>query len=212
MLFSQNGEKCIFIHIPKTGGNTIQKALLDLGESFDEIKVSGHQDGKDRFEIRGTYTTKKHMRVAEYLKHEDLLSLNIFSCVRRPLQRLVSLYFSPHRHIQKDVCKGDWHIPSEVQFDIDEFKSLIDKTPTCLDMLSIKLNNGLSAIPTKIKIMRTENLKDDCKRILGLDILRSSNVSPYRIEASLACERRDVISLVGSSRHAQDETFFYSSS
>jgi hypothetical protein len=212
MLFSHNGEQSIFIHIPKTGGNTIQKVLLNSGASLDKIKVSGHQDGEDRFEIKGSYTKKKHMQLGEYLKHEELLPVNIFTCVRKPLQRLVSLYFSPHRHIKKDVSTGGWHIPPAVNFDIDEFKHIVSKTPSCLDMLSIRINNSLSVIPTKTKIMRTENLTDDCKNILGINISRSFNVSTYKTQAAEVSARKDVISLIENSSHQQDEAFFYAHS
>jgi hypothetical protein len=211
MLFTHNGEQCLFIHIRKTGGNTIQKALLNSGVSLDKIKISGHQDGEDRFEIKGSYTKTKHMWLAEYLKHEELLAANIFTCVRKPLQRLVSLYFSPHRHITKNFSTGAWQIPRDVNFDIDEFRNIVNKTPTCLDMLSIRIGNDLFAMPTKIKIMRNESLKDDCKNILGIDLSRSSNVSPYKMQACEVSERKDVISLIENSRHQQDELFFYAS-
>ena len=63
MIFLYEGKPSIFIHIPKTGGNTIQKTLFDKNLSLDEMIVNEHQDGIDRFEIRGKYTQQKHMKL-----------------------------------------------------------------------------------------------------------------------------------------------------
>ena len=47
MIFLYEGKPSIFIHIPKTGGNTIQKTLFDKNLSLDEMIINEHQDGID---------------------------------------------------------------------------------------------------------------------------------------------------------------------
>ena len=69
MIFLYEGKPSIFIHIPKTGGNTIQKTLFDKNLSLDEMIVYEHQDGIDRFEIKGKYTQQNHMKTSSTNKN-----------------------------------------------------------------------------------------------------------------------------------------------
>ncbi|MDF1695709.1 MAG: hypothetical protein P1U56_07765 [Saprospiraceae bacterium] len=55
-------KKFLFIHYPKTGGNSVQNILKTYSE--DKIILTAkHQDGKERFEIRNdVYDIKDHYR------------------------------------------------------------------------------------------------------------------------------------------------------
>ena len=165
MIFLNEGKPSIFIHIPKTGGNTIQKTLFDKNLSLDEMIVNEHQDGIDRFQIKGKYTQQKHMKLRDYYKYQELQNYLIFTCVRKPLNRLVSLYFSPHLYVKKDPSTKKFVFPKTIEFDIDKFKNLVNRTPSCLQMLSFPPLNGF--IPIDLKIIRTENLNKDCEKILS---------------------------------------------
>lgn len=95
--------KFIFIHIPKTGGNSIHNAL----RPFSEDKVvcrSDIQDGIERFEtIHGSYTLSKHSTLSDYareLSNVALSEFKIFTCIRNPWERMISYYFSPHRRAE----------------------------------------------------------------------------------------------------------------
>src|SRR5262245_50254348 len=90
----------LFVHVPKTGGNSIQDALR--AHSDDEfVCLSPHQDGVERFELRSArFDTHKHSTLAEYRSRygDELLAvLYRFACVRNPWDRVVSHFFSPHR-------------------------------------------------------------------------------------------------------------------
>lgn len=90
----------LFIHIPKTGGNSIQNIISQY--SNDEVVCpSPHQDGVERFEVRSQkYNTHKHSTYAEYRREygsDAFDGLFKFCCVRNPWERVVSHYFSPHR-------------------------------------------------------------------------------------------------------------------
>ena len=91
--------KFLFIHIPKTGGNSIQKSLVDYSE--DEIVVKlPVQDGINRFAISSKYDVKKHSTLLEYKNKidADLYSqIYKFSVIRNPWDRVVSLYFHSYR-------------------------------------------------------------------------------------------------------------------
>src|SRR5256885_58381 len=88
----------LFVHIPKTAGNSIQSILRDYSE--DEIvALRSEQDGIERFGLRNpNYKIKKHSTLAEYrgaLGEERFRSLYKFVCVRNPWDRMVSYYFTP---------------------------------------------------------------------------------------------------------------------
>ena len=85
----------LFIHIPKTAGNSIQNILQDYSE---ENLVCGapYQDGVERFEVRSDdYTIHKHSTLSDYhqqLGSEVIDSLFKFTCVRNPWERMISFY------------------------------------------------------------------------------------------------------------------------
>lgn len=90
----------LFIHVPKTGGNSIQKALLPYSD--DQLfLVSPHHDGVDRFEIRSNrLDIHKHSSLQDYcaqLEVEEFSHLIKVTSVRNPWDRCVSFFFSPHR-------------------------------------------------------------------------------------------------------------------
>jgi hypothetical protein len=110
--------KFLFVHIPKTAGNSLQNILRNYSE--DEIVcLAPHQDGVERFEVRNAnYNFHKHSTLAEYqreLEPSVFQSLFKFACVRNPWDRLISFYFSPHR--------------GETQWDRARFLELLRITP-----------------------------------------------------------------------------------
>lgn len=90
----------IFIHVPKTGGNSIQNILKDYSED-DIVALAEHQDGIERFDLRNkNYNTHKHSTIAEYkaeLDSDFYASAFKFAAIRNPWDRMVSAYFAPHR-------------------------------------------------------------------------------------------------------------------
>ncbi len=83
-------KRFLFVHIPKTAGNSIQSVLRDYSE--DEIvALRSEQDGIERFGVRNPkYKIKKHSTLAEYqaaLGEDRFRSLYKFTCVRNPWDR-----------------------------------------------------------------------------------------------------------------------------
>lgn len=106
----------VFLHVPKTGGNFVQTVFMDLGLTKDQKVVSGHQDGANRFEIRGPETKSKHQTLEEYrryLVHQEFRELQVLVTYRPPVERVVSLYLSPHRWISEPIwSRLSWGIGS----------------------------------------------------------------------------------------------------
>ena len=165
----------IFIHIPKTGGNFISKWLQPF--SLDKIVTSGHQDGVDRFEIKGRYTTHKHMTLQEYreqIGEEDIEKMPVIACVRHPISRALSYYYSPHRwfkikrlsQFRKKTSKWvgrDAHLTHSdfyeitPTFDIENFEHLV----ASMKSMSAFLNNTENSDIRKDVIIRYEEFNND---------------------------------------------------
>jgi len=93
-------KKFLFIHVPKTAGNSIQDALRSYSDD-EIISVAPYHDGVERFALRSTkYKTMKHSTYFDYQIEygADLMnSLFKFTCIRNPWDRCMSHFFSPHR-------------------------------------------------------------------------------------------------------------------
>jgi len=95
-------KKFLFIHVPKTGGNSLQNILREYSE--DQIVCGApHQDGIERFGLRNDrYNIEKHSTLTHYknvLSAEVYDSLFKLAVIRNPWERIISHYFSPHRSV-----------------------------------------------------------------------------------------------------------------
>lgn len=119
-------KKFLFIHIPKTAGNSIQNVLKYYSE--DKIVcLNSLQDGVERFEVRNQNfpNIHKHSSLLDYyqvLPPDVFHSLDKFAVIRNPWERMISFFFSPHRQTQ------NWNR--------DEFIDLLEKVPTMFDYLN----------------------------------------------------------------------------
>ncbi|SEQ77829.1 Sulfotransferase family protein [Loktanella sp. DSM 29012] len=147
--------KVIFLHVPKTGGNSIQDTLRDYTE--DEIIISNkRQDGIERFELRNKKfgNLRKHSSLQEYklALQNDFYKYQIFTTIRNPFDRLVSFYFSPHR--------------GEVDFSPKEFSEFVRKQEPLENFLSIRRGffNNLKPYD-QVNYLKFENLGEDFKKL-----------------------------------------------
>ena len=115
----------VYLHVPKTGGNSVQTALLPHSDDTQVIKPG--QDGQDRFGITGPVTPRKHARLTEYEARAPGISAThrVVISVRHPFDRALSAYFSPHR------WAGGQQTP---HWDEAAFEALLERpdlTPAC---------------------------------------------------------------------------------
>ena len=148
-------KRFLFVHIPKTAGNSIQSILCDYSED-ELVALRGEQDGIERFGLRNPkYKIKKHSTLAEYkaaLGGVQFGDLYKFTCVRNPWDRMVSYYFTPTQ--------------SPETWDRKKFRRIISKAVSVADYL--RLDQGKEDPFSNVDyIMRFENLADDFRIVCG---------------------------------------------
>src|SRR5438045_6055372 len=101
-------KRFLFIHIPKTAGNSIQSVLRDYSED-QLVALRKEQNGIERFGLRNPkYKIRKHSTLREYrdtLGDKRFRKLYRFTCVRNPWDRMVPYYFTPPQRMEDGDCK-----------------------------------------------------------------------------------------------------------
>jgi hypothetical protein len=149
----------LFVHIPKTAGNSIQSFLRDYSED-QLVALRKEQDGVERFGLRNpNYKLRKHSTLREYhdaLGNEQLRKLYKFTCTRNPWDRMVSYYFTPTQGPES--------------WDRKKFHGIISRAVSIADYLRLKENEA-DPFANVDYIMRFENLADDFRSVCNqLDI------------------------------------------
>jgi hypothetical protein len=150
-------KRFVFIHIPKTGGNSIQSVLRRYSEDT-VVHRRDHQDGVERFAVRNeSYGTIKHSPLAAYRKglgSKKFSAFYKFTCVRNPWDRMVSYYFTPGR---------------QKAWDPIAFRSVILEAGSVEDYL--RLADEADPFSNVDRILRFENLEQDFRALCSnLDI------------------------------------------
>lgn len=148
----------LFIHVPKTGGNAIQGVLAPYSEDHI-VCLAEHHDGVERFEVRSdTHAVRKHSTLAEYqaeLGADTVAGLLTFACVRDPWERMISLYFSPHR--------------GPVEWDRGRFLALVTRAAPLRDFVTPQggVAVGVDPFGAIDAYLRFENLGPDFAAMLA---------------------------------------------
>lgn len=148
-------KKFIYVHYPKTAGNSIQNNLAAYADD-EKILKAEHQDGIERFELKNNkYGTSKHSTINKYYSKvgaAHMESMFVFSTIRNPWDRMISFYFSPHRR-----C-NEWNRK--------EFVSLVKREPSFDDFVCLK--DGGKEINRLNYLIKYESLEEDYKEVTKL--------------------------------------------
>jgi hypothetical protein len=170
--------KFLFVHIPKTAGNSIQNVLRAYSED-KIVSLAPHQDGVERFEVRSdTYAIHKHSTLRDYraqLGDADFRRMFKFTSVRNPWDRMVSFYFSAHR--------------GAVEWNRKRFEEMIQRAPSVAASVSLDMESDSGSFGNMDYFIRYENLNDDFKsacELIGipwepLSIRNKSPRQPYSV-------------------------------
>lgn len=210
MIFYYQQQKRIFIHVPKTGGNTIQTTFINEKLTHDyKIKRMQNQDGFERFDLQGVETKRKHQAFSSYLKdHPSMRKLNVLTAVRKPFDRLISFYFAPFNHAKYDPISQKFFFPKSVIFSEEAFVGLIKKTKTAAEWLSSSKDQII--LPVNLTAIKTENLDNEfTEHFPDLKLVKRLNISPYQKEAQAVFQSLELRKQVENSKHAVDYSLFY---
>lgn len=125
----------VYVHIPKTGGNSLQ-SILEKYSDDERRKTVFFHDLRDTFDVQGPVTGKKHFSSAEYIErlgYPAFMKLRKVTFVRNPLDRAVSFYFSPFRWMRQTPL-GPRAAPAV--FDKSSFLMTIEQIGTATSFLS----------------------------------------------------------------------------
>lgn len=192
----------LFIHVPKTAGNSIQRVLLPYSDDRMAL-LSPYHDGLDRFEMRSpSINIHKHSTLADYqtqLEPEVFTRLVKIACVRNPWDRCVSFFFSPHR--------------GEVFWEPEAFSEFIQTTVKPHRDFVFLPNGPSDCFENLDVILRFEQLQDDFDNLcdcLGIERneLPRANVS-NREDYRRYYEEAGLVDLVGTQFAEEIERFGY---
>ncbi|HYD64521.1 sulfotransferase family 2 domain-containing protein [Azospirillum sp.] len=149
----------IYLHVPKTGGNSIQTVLEPYSED-QRVVAESYQDGIDRFQVLGPRTPTKHATLADYhaVLGRGLAAYRRIISVRHPFARAVSYYFSPNRWMRQEP-DGRW-VTLEAVWNPDAFLDFLDKIAPIADFLTLD-----GAVQDPGHVVRYENLAADFDRV-----------------------------------------------
>jgi hypothetical protein len=89
--------KFIFIHVPKTGGTSIVRALYPYLDMSQDVVMGGHPDHEDKKDVQRIKSGEIHkhstsQEIKNFVGEEMWDDYFIFSFVRNPYDRIVSTY------------------------------------------------------------------------------------------------------------------------
>lgn len=162
----------LFVHVPKTGGNSIQTILKNYSEDTI-INLGKHHDGVERFEVRNNkYNIKKNFTLNGYklvLPPEQFKKMFKFATIRNPWDRCISFYFSPSRGV-KEWNRDDFILFVNKMKPLRHYIKLESFINKVLRKLKMPININTGRLDQDIDfLIRFENLEQDfqivCQKI-----------------------------------------------
>lgn len=184
-------KKFIYIHIPKTGGNTIQEALMSYSDDVVSYKSSaGIVKISDAFQGLSVTNEKlgiknKHATIEDYFRvlGSDIHDYFIFTSIRNPYDRAISssafvhgpkdkysiddLFLFPE-HLHYLSVKGKIFVENFIRF--EHMQSDYEKICKTLNLDSKKLGHRNAAIRGRYQDHYTSECREHVETVYAGDI------------------------------------------
>lgn len=218
--------RLIFIHIPKTGGNFFARAFLAQSADRLQVRPEAQHDGVERFGLSGAVTRRKHQTVREYMEAlgGDLTGYRLLAIARAPVDRMASLYYSPHRWLKAGADGAATVDAGAVAFNPQSFRRMVEQAPSSSQILDIRPGDPVPRLGcparhhsgAEIQLLPFAGLSDALAAFAAAEGFDPPDFPPAPVNASAAPEARDSLArdaaeladLVRASHHRADEAFF----
>lgn len=171
-------KKFIFIHIPKTSGNSV----TEIFKKYVAFRYQKYEDKVGILRLKDRFGTWKHQKIWSIRKRIGIDTFNSyfkFSCVRDPYDRAISCYFYALTN-KYGLSEEDYNriMNGNYQFDRDYFRRVINtmflSTPQCI-WISIDKKIAVDYL------IRMENLQGDCDFVCDKLNIERQNVPKINI-------------------------------
>ena len=206
------GETLVFIHVPKTGGTSIEHYFIKKGVPTQQLITSDRWHPNHPAWVNGV--SLQHQRYQEILTYAASLGINItgmrrFAVVRNPYTRVVSdLFF--YRKIRANSSAED--VFGALNTYIQEYKA----NPTAYDNharpQSDLLVNHQGQIDPSVRILRCETLTSDMQGFgfADFDIFTHKNQLNVRESEYMKFLNKDSLNLINTIYSSDFTNFGYS--
>jgi len=174
MIIDTGDIKALFVHIPKTGGMSVERTI------FNELHKTNPEKQLTFMEIKGENGDtglKMHSTLEDYRTFYGIDEINTFykfGLVRNPWRRMVSHYefMISQRHNRIRHKKDNWDFNSFIQLYVN-------------DHLAYSLTDGYDTFNADISteldfVCRLENFNEDLKYVgnqIGLDLSKPEHIN-----------------------------------
>jgi hypothetical protein len=119
-----NNDKLLFIHIPKTGGSTLQSIL---NRAYGKNQVFDVQNNRKAFEFDKLSPAEKqlksvikgHMAYGHHAHYSDTDNVSYITMLRNPISRLISNYYfilkQENHHTHKKLIENNYSLKDYVE-------------------------------------------------------------------------------------------------
>ncbi len=169
----------LFIHIPKTGGTSVEiyfssKFKIPLNNKSLYLFMDEKEKKEKNIMINSSL---QHITYSQMIKYNDIFhidfnNLKIITIVRNPYERLISDFFF-YKLINVNTTKEEVFNILQKYLKSDEYDN--HNIPQYNFIVDIKLNNN-------IYILKTENLINDMHKLGYTDFDIFNNVNPNKVD------------------------------
>ena len=172
--FKNNNENILFIHIPKTGGSSLElyfKSKFQIPLDNKSLYLFLEENNKNNIEINSSL---QHLTYKTILKYEkefniDFNNIKIITIVRNPYERIISDFFFLHK-ININTSK-------EEVFDIIKTYLLSDNLDNHNLPQYVFITNDNKELIADLHILHTETLTTDMHNLGYEDFNTYTNVN-----------------------------------